>query len=73
MSGIALPVLNMDGKIVRLRIRMDYLDLPVKLQEDKDGFFYMDGSERITVSMSGPFKMADGQKIFMDFNSHKGK
>lgn len=73
LSGIILPVLNMEGKIVRLRIRMDYLDLPVKLKEDQDGLYYMDGDTRITVSMSGPFKMVDGQKVFMDFDSHKGK
>ncbi len=73
MSGIVLPVFNMDGNICRLRIRMDYLDLPVKLQEDRDGFFYRDGGDRVTVSMNGPYKMVDGKRVFMDFASHKGK
>ena len=72
-SGILFPVYDADGLIYRLRIRLDYLDLPVKMEEDERGFYYMDKEQRITVSMSGPFKEADGERIFMEFSSHRGK
>lgn len=74
-SGILFPVYDANGNIVRLRIRMDYLDLPVKAEEDENGFFYKekDTDERVTVSMSGPFILKDGKKIFKKFSSHAGK
>lgn len=72
-SGILFPVYDSDGLIYRMRIRMDYLDLPVTVLEDSQGFYYLDKGIRIELSMSGAFKWVDNQKIFMDFPSHKGK
>lgn len=74
MSGIVFPVYDYDGRIHRIRIRLDYLDLPVKqVLEDDKGFYYMDNLERINITMSGPFKVKDNERIFIDFPSHKGK
>lgn len=72
-SGILFPQYDSDGYIYRLRIRLDFLDLPVKLLEDDDGFYYMDFREKIRVSMSGPYKIVDGRKISIKFDTHSGK
>lgn len=72
-SGIIFPVYDEHGFIYRIRIRLDYLDLPIELKEDAKGFFYLDKDERITVSMGGPFKMKGEERIKMEFASHKGK
>ena len=45
-SGIVFPVYDEEGFIYRIRIRLDYLDLPVLLKEDSDGFFYENKGER---------------------------
>lgn len=72
-SGIVFPVYDENGLIYRLRIRMDYMDLPVSLLEDTDGFYYIDQETRVEVSMSGAYKITNAKKIFMDFPTHKGK
>lgn len=72
-SGIVFPVYDENGFIHRLRIRLDYVDLPVKILEDDKGFYYMDHSERITVSMSGPYKTVEDKRIYISFKSHEGK
>lgn len=73
MSGIVFSVPDDDGYIHRIRIRLDYMDLPVKLKEDKDGFYYMDNGERVTVNMSGAFVQKDGERIYKRFLTHEGK
>lgn len=74
LSGIVFPVYDADGLIYRIRIRLDYIDIPVnKMMEDENGFYYMDGSERVNVTMSGPFKYKNNERIFIEFSSHKGK
>jgi len=72
-SGILFPVYDENGYIYRLRIRLDYLDLPVKMKEDESGFYYMDGEERVTVTMSGAFVVNDGERVFKRFSTHEGK
>lgn len=72
-SGIFLPVYDENGLIYRLRIRLDYLDLPVNLQEDQEGYFYMDQEERVFVTMSGPYKISDGKRVAIQFKNYEGK
>ena len=69
-SGIVFPIYDAEGLIYRLRVRLDYIDLPVQIQEDSEGFYYMNQSERITISMSGPYKMLGDERIRIRFNSH---
>lgn len=72
-SGIVFPVYDEEGFIYRIRIRLDYLDLPVLLKEDSDGFFYEDEGERVSVTMSGPIKKTAEETIKIRFSSHEGK
>lgn len=72
-SGIFFPVYDSDGNIIRLRIRMDFMDLPVKMQEDEQGFFYLDNEERVCVTMGGPAKFINGTKTKVVFSGYIGK
>ena len=72
-SGIIFPVYDSDRNIYRIRIRLDYIDLPVHMQEDKRGFYYLDNGERITVSMSGPFAEVGEKRTYKRFSTHEGK
>lgn len=72
-SGIVFPIYDADGHIIRLRIRMDYIDLPVSLKEDENGFYYMDKDERVSVTMSGAFTEKNGERIYKRFSTHEGK
>lgn len=74
-SGIILPVYDEEGYIYRLRLRMDFLDLPVKrILEDEDGFFYYDVETKIRLSMGGPYRIdEDGTRTPVVFKNVKGK
>lgn len=73
MSGILFPVYDEDGLIYRLRLRMDYLDLPVEMKQDKKGFYYLDDG-RVDVNMGGAFRIGeDGTRVKVRFDSHEGK
>ena len=72
-SGIIFPVYDIDGHIYRIRIRLDYMDLPVNIREDENGYYYMDDKDKVTVSMSGPFIRVGEERIFKRFSSHEGK
>lgn len=72
-SGIFLPIYDASGLIFRVRVRLDYLDLPVEMKEDQNGFYYMDMDERVSVTMNGPSKLMNGQKIKVEFNGYSGK
>lgn len=56
-SGIAFPLFNQDGQIVRLRIRMDYLDAGVYYSRDENGIFFTcrDDKKKRYVSMKGVY------------------
>ena len=74
MAGIVFPVYDEDGFIYRLRLRLDYMDLPVKMLKDQKGFYYMDSGQRVDVAMGGPAKTGtNGERIKIQFESHKGK
>ena len=73
LSGIIFPVYDEDGLIFRLRVRMDYLDLPVEeMKQDAKGFYYEDEG-RVDVTMGGPCRMTSEGKIKINFDSHRGK
>ena len=73
-SGILFPVYDEDGLIYRLRLRMDYMDLPKRIYSAQSGFYYKEGVEKVQVTMGGPVKIgSDGEKIKVQFDSHQGK
>ena len=72
-SGMLLPIYDSDGLIFRLRLRLDFLDLPVEMKEDQNGFYYMDMGERVSVTMGGPSKIVNGEKIKVEFEGYSGK
>ena len=72
-SGIVFPVYDENGHIYRLRVRLDYMDLPVKMKEEKDGFYYVDNEEKIHVTMSGAYSLRNGERTYKRFSSHEGK
>lgn len=72
-SGIIFPVYDEEGLIYRIRVRLDYLDLPVEMKEDANGFFFLDKDERVSVTMGGPFKIRGAKRVKMEYDSHKGK
>lgn len=72
-SGIVFPVYDENGLISRIRVRLDYLDLLVKLKEDNKGYFYEDNGERVDITMSGPLKETQNGIIRIRFASHEGK
>lgn len=74
MSGIIFPVYDEDKLIYRLRLRLDYMDLPVKMKMDQKGFYYEDAGQRIDVTMGGPSSTGlDGKQVKIQFDTHKGK
>ena len=72
-SGIIFPVYDENGLIYRIRTRLDYLDLPVKIKEDDYGLFYEDAGERVDVTMSGPRKKTKNGVVSVKYSSHEGK
>lgn len=72
-SGIVFPVYDEQRLIYRIRIRLDYLDLPVEIKEDAKGFYFLEKNERVAVTMGGPIKVKGGEHIKMEFASHRGK
>ena len=72
-SGIIFPVYDENGLIYRIRTRLDYLDLPVKVKEDEKGFYYEDMGERVDITMGGPKKKTENGIQNIRFSSHEGK
>lgn len=73
LSGIIFPVYDEDGLIFRLRLRMDYLDLPVEeMKQDAKGFYFEDNG-RVDVTMGGASRISSNGRVKVEFESHKGK
>ena len=65
-SGILYPMLDLNGNIKRLRIRMDYRDQDCPVFTDKVGYYYIKDDVRYYLDMSGIYtQSADGGRAYI--------
>lgn len=76
-SGIAFPLYNENGQIVRLRVRMDYLDaIGRDCERDNEGIFFVgdDNKKRFVKFLKGVFrKEFDGSIVVEKDEKYRGK
>ena len=75
-SGIVFPVYNENGLIVRLRVRMDYIDAIKECQKDEGGIYFNgeDGKKRYVVFLKGVFRQEfDGKMVQEKDEKYRGK
>lgn len=63
-SGILFPVMNVNHKVYRLRLRFDFRDVETDVQDwnTSKPYFYDIYQNKIYISWSGYYKLEDGQK-----------
>ncbi len=70
-SGIAFPIYDADGFIYGLRVRMDFTDVPLVLESDKRGLYYMHAGKRLYFKpFKGWYRHEEGKDYYLEENGY---